>query len=60
MPFDFKTNKAAQMLLVANPQPAFSGISSTIDLLWDAGDLGARDKSTFNYEFNRRVKAKVK
>ena len=60
MPFVFKTNKAVQMLLLANPSPPFTGISSLIDLLWDAGEFGSRDKPTLNYEFNKKVRIKVK
>jgi len=53
MPFAYKT-KAGQ------PAPAFSGISTDADFLWDAGELGSRDKPTLNYEFNKKLRVKVK
>ncbi len=60
MPFAFRTNRGAQMLLTANPTPPFTGISTLLDLIWDAGELGSRDRPTLNYEFNKTVKVKVK
>jgi len=59
MPFAYKT-KAAELLLIGNPTPPFTGISTDADLLWDVGELGSRDKPTLNYEFNKKVRVKVK
>ncbi len=59
MPFEFRTNKGAQML-AQTLSPGGDIKSVDVNLLWDIGELGSRSRPELNYEFNKTVRVKVK
>ncbi len=59
MPFAYRTGQGPKLFsLTGGPAGATKEID--VNLLWDIGFLGSRERPTLNYEFNKTVRVKVK